>query len=315
MESDTKVLSLSEIVEQQGVSDVHVQLPIHNGHTSITMDKLYGFMRMRGTLIHIPFEGDVLTDILTQKNNRRDFAYTLPSGKRLRIALRYANNQKMVEVFIRVLPKNIPPVFQELRSFLKPVETPSPGLFLVSGPTGSGKSTFLASLSTYYLSAMGTHMVTIEDPIEYLFPATELGYASQREVGIDTPDFATGVKDALREDPDVILIGEIRDPDTAQTALTAAETGHMVLGTIHAGSCCETVERYLALIDNNTYNALRLSNTFKGSLYLTKQKDSIIYESFWNNDAIRTNIREQKTHLLEQNRGVKAREKKEIKLS
>ena len=89
----------------------------------------------------------------------------------------------------------------------------------------------------------------------------------------------------------------------------------MVLGTIHAGSCCETVERYLALIDNNTYNALRLSNTFKGSLYLTKQKDSIIYESFWNNDAIRTNIREQKTHLLEQNRGVKAREKKEIKLS
>lgn len=120
------------------------------------------------------------------------------------------------------------------------------GLLLVSGPPGSGKSTTVASMLERLNLLSPAHVITVEDPVEYVF-SNKLCLFSQREVGLDTPDFTTGIKQALRQSPDVIFLGEIRDVNTANTALQAAETGHLVLSTVHSSNSVEAVERVLRL--------------------------------------------------------------------
>jgi pilus retraction protein PilT len=120
------------------------------------------------------------------------------------------------------------------------------GLVLVSGPPGSGKSTTVACMLERLNQLSAAHVITVEDPVEYVFQ-NKLCLFSQREVGLDTPDFKTGMKQALRQSPDVIFLGEIRDVDTANTALQAAETGHLVLTTVHSSNAVEAVERVIRL--------------------------------------------------------------------
>lgn len=130
------------------------------------------------------------------------------------------------------------------------------GLLIVNGPTGSGKSTTLAALLDHINKTAARHVVTIEDPVEYLF-APALSIFTQREVGMDTPSFAEGLRRSLRQNPDIIFLGEIRDAASAEAALQAAETGHLVLATLHASSCSEAVERLELLFPQNERDAVR----------------------------------------------------------
>ena len=137
------------------------------------------------------------------------------------------------------------------------------GLVLVCGPTGSGKSTTLASCLEWMNQALCRHIVTIEDPIEYLFANRQCLF-TQREVGIDTPSFAEGLRRSLRQSPDVILVGEIRDAETAMTAAQASETGHLVLSTLHSSSCADAIERLQFLFPAPSRDGVR--RTLAGQL-------------------------------------------------
>lgn len=130
------------------------------------------------------------------------------------------------------------------------------GLFLVCGPTGSGKSTTLAAALEWLNGTVSRHVVTIEDPIEYLFTG-RLCLFTQREVGIDTPSFAEGLRRSLRQNPDVIFVGEIRDAVTATTAIQASETGHLVMATLHSSSCVDAVERLQMYFPMDERDAIR----------------------------------------------------------
>ncbi|MEE2777928.1 MAG: PilT/PilU family type 4a pilus ATPase [Acidobacteriota bacterium] len=150
------------------------------------------------------------------------------------------------------------------------------GLVLVTGPTGSGKSTTLAALVQYITDNFPLHVVTIEDPIEFLLHE-EVGTVSQREVGTDTPVFFEALKNSLRQDPDVILVGEMRDPETVSTAISAAETGHLVFSTLHTNNASQTIDR---ILDNfppgqQTQVRFQMSQVLKGviSMQLIRRED------------------------------------------
>jgi len=149
-------------------------------------------------------------------------------------------------VALRLLPPTVPALgdlgLPEIVS--ETVRNTRRGIVLVTGPTGQGKSTTLAALAEQVLADRGGLLVTVEDPVEYLLSPAG-GRVRQRQVGADTASFAAGVRAAMREDPDVILIGEMRDPETMSAALTAAVTGHLVLTTVHAGDARETMERVI----------------------------------------------------------------------
>jgi twitching motility protein PilT len=133
---------------------------------------------------------------------------------------------------------------------------PSHGLVLISGPTGSGKSSTMAALIQEINLAEARHIVTIESPIEYTF-RPRLAYIRQREVGRDTPSFEQALLDALREDPDVLMVGEMRDPETMRLTLNASETGHLVLATVHSGTCSEALQRIVSAFPAEMQNAVR----------------------------------------------------------
>ena len=138
---------------------------------------------------------------------------------------------------------------------LKRFITPANGLILVSGPTGSGKSSTLAALIQEINLTEARHIVTIESPIEYTFRPRR-AYIRQREVGRDTPSFEQALLDALREDPDVLMVGEMRDPETMRLTLNAAETGHLVLATVHSGTCAEALQRIVVAFPAEIQNSV-----------------------------------------------------------
>lgn len=144
---------------------------------------------------------------------------------------------------------NLPPVFRDISDSHK-------GLILVTGPTGSGKSTTMAAMVDYINTTHAKHIITIEDPIEFVHQSKN-SLVKQREVGINTLKFDNALKAALREDPDIILIGEMRDRETVNTALKAAQTGHLVMGTLHTNSAIKTMERILSLYNAEEQDAMR----------------------------------------------------------
>jgi len=163
----------------------------------------------------------------------------------------------------------------------------------------------LASVLQKYLDTEPIHMSTAEDPVEYrLFDG--VGEVSQREIPDDTPDFATAVKNVLREDPDIIFIGEMRDPETAKTALTAAETGHLVFATVHASGIGGIIDRLYGMLDGVPDAALRMSEAFLGGVYLLLQRDGTkaIRRTFflWTDEAgeVRKRIREKRVHEMDE---------------
>ncbi len=186
-----------------------------------------------------------------------DTSYSLPGVARFRVNV--YRQRTSVGMAFRTIPYNIPS-FERLNLpavMKKVVLENTKGLILVTGPTGSGKSTTLASLINVINSTRSDVIVTIEDPIEYLF-RDEKSYIVQREVGIDTSSFARGLRAALREDPYVIMVGEIRDPETAQIALQAAETGHLVMSTLHTLDAKETINRLIGMFNLEVREQIRI---------------------------------------------------------
>lgn len=150
------------------------------------------------------------------------------------------------------------------------------GLVLVTGPTGSGKSTTLAALVRQITRSQPIHLITVEDPIEFLF-SDDVATVSQREVGTDTPSFAEALRNAMRQDPDVLMVGEMRDPETISTVITAAETGHLVFSTLHTNSATQTVDRIVDVFPSHQQAQVRaqLAQVLKGviSMKLVERKD------------------------------------------
>lgn len=190
---------------------------------------------------------DNAEDVLCEKQDY-DFSIEI-AGQRFRGHLFLA--ERKLSAVLRVLRGKIPELESlALPSYVFEIADRAKGLFLVTGPTGSGKSTTLAALVDKINLQRQGHIITVEDPIEYVFTSKK-SLISQREVEKDTKDFSVALRSALREDPDVIMIGELRDKITVETALQAAETGHLVLGTLHTVNARQSVERILSFFDGS----------------------------------------------------------------
>jgi twitching motility protein PilT len=179
------------------------------------------------------------------RNLELDFGYTLPDIGRLRCNA--AQQRGSISLAVRLLPPKIPTIDElQLPAICKELAVKPRGLVIVTGPTGSGKSTTLAAMIHYLNTHETRHVVTIEDPIEYVYTGVKCAI-TQRQLGTDTLSFANALKHILRQDPDVILVGEMRDPETADAVLTVAETGHFILTTGHAPSATQAIERVIDL--------------------------------------------------------------------
>ena len=205
-----------------------------------------------------------------------DFAYEIPGVSRFRVNL----NRQLgkFSLVIRTIPYKIKK-FSELNlpESIEQFSNLNNGLVLITGPTGAGKSTTIASLIDYINANYQKHIVTIEDPIEFVFNNRK-SIVSQRQVLVDTPSFPDGIKYALRQDPDVIFVGEIRDRDTADAALKAAETGHLVFATIHTNDAIQTCYRIVNMFDPSDRDFIRsqLAQVLRGTVSqkLVPMKDS-----------------------------------------
>jgi len=190
-----------------------------------------------------------------QKTGEIDFAYHI--GKSVRFRVNVFKQKGCISIAARIIPVEIPTIQSiNMPHILKDLALKPQGLILVTGPTGSGKTTTLAAMINYINQNVRKHIVTLEEPIEYIHTHDQ-SIVQQREVGIDTKLFATGLRAALRQDPDVILVGEMRDLETISTAITAAETGHLVLATLHTNSAVQTINRIIDAFPSEQQSQIR----------------------------------------------------------
>lgn len=233
-----------------------------------------------------------------------DFSYSLPGISRFRVNV--FRQRGSVSIALRPINSNILS-FQQLGlpQSLENLCYKPRGLVLVTGPTGSGKSTTLAAMIDLINSQKRQHIITLEDPIEFMHQHKK-SIISQREVGQDTKSFASALRAALREDPDVILVGEMRDTETIATAITAAETGHLVFGTLHTSSAAQTIDRIIDVFEPHQQQQIRvqLGSTIQGVISQTlipridKPGRVVAVEILVANHAIRNLIREGKTYQI-----------------
>ena len=219
-------------------------------------------------------------------NGEADFSYEIENVCRFRVNVFKQSN--CVAAALRLISNNIPS-FEDLRlpDVISDLAMLPRGLVLVTGPTGSGKSTTLAAVINKINKHRKDHVITLEDPIEYIYEPDQC-IINQREVGSDTKSFANGLRAALREDPDVILVGEMRDTETIATAITAAETGHLVLATLHTQDAASTVNRIIDVFPE--HQQLLMNREQTGRL--------AAFEILVATPALRNLIREGKTHQI-----------------
>lgn len=297
---------LFKLMVQQNASDMHLSAGTQP------------FFRIHGEMVglnHPPLNNDsiqaLIFEILSEKQKRLfvdnwelDMSYAVPGTGRFRVNV-FMQRRGMGGVF-RVIPEVIKSA-KELnlpQSILDMIDVPR-GLVLVTGPTGSGKSTTLASLINEINVSRKEHIITIEDPIEFVHENRGC-LINQREVSSHTKSFANALKAALREDPDIILVGELRDLETIQLAMTAAETGHLVFGTLHTNNAPKTVDRIIDVFPQAQQSQIRvmLSESLRGviaqTLFPRADKPGRIaaYEVLTNTHAVANLIRESKTHQI-----------------
>jgi twitching motility protein PilT len=242
---------------------------------------------------------------LFKEKGELDFSYGVPGISRFRVNAYH--QRKSVSIALRVVASKTPTIEElDLPEIIsKLVEKPQ-GLILVTGPTGSGKSTTLASMIDYMNRTMRKHIITLEDPVEYLHRHGN-SIIDQREVGFDTKSYANGLKAALRQDPDVILVGEMRDLETIGIAITAAETGHLVLATLHTSSAPSTINRIIDVFPSGQQAQIRIQlasvlvGVISQRLFPTADKKSrkAATEILVNNAAIANLIRNEKIHQIQ----------------
>jgi twitching motility protein PilT len=274
-------------------------------------------MRRNGELV--PVGKEILTPqdtrelvygILTQEQRQRletdleiDLSYAIPGRARFRVNAYF--QRAAVGAAFRVVPSQIRSLDElKLPPAIREWTTKPRGLVLVTGPTGSGKSTTLASLIDEINTTRSCHIITIEDPIEFLH-RHKRSLVNQRELGGDTHSFGADLRSALRQDPDVILVGEMRDLETIQIALTAAETGHLVFGTLHTSDAPQTVDRVIDVFPPHQQEQVRimLANALQGvicqQLLPTVHGGRVgAYEVLMATPAVRNLVREGKTHQI-----------------
>lgn len=252
----------------------------------------------------------ILDELLSQKQKEKfidekevDFAYDHKGVIRLRGNAYFQLGK--ISVALRLIPKkirtmeelNLPPILEEFANKQQ-------GFFLVVGPTGQGKSTTLASLISHINSHRLEHIITIEDPIEYIFESDK-SLIEQREIREDTPDFHTALRGVFRQDIDVLMVGEMREPDTISTAVTAAETGHLVFSTLHTNTAAQTVARIIDsfVAEQQSQIRVQLSSSLIGIFsqrLIPRISGGMIpaYELLINNTAVANLIRENRIHEI-----------------
>ena len=297
---------LFETMVEKNASDLHVT----SGAPPI--------LRLHGNMMPLEYKDltnqDVqalIFEILTEKQKKAfiekwelDFAYTIAGIGRFRCNV-FMQRKGLGAVF-RVIPEKIKtPQELNLPSSLIDLIDCDKGLVLVTGPTGSGKSTTLAALIHHINMTKDAHIITVEDPIEFVHQNIKC-LVNQREVGTHTKSFANALKSALREDPDIMLVGEMRDLETISLALTAAETGHLVFGTLHTNSAAKTVDRIIDVFPEGQQQQIRtmLSESIRGVIAQTLftrvdgQGRVAAYEIMKSTKAITNLIRENKLHQI-----------------
>lgn len=220
-------------------------------------------------------------------------------GEKARFRVNAFTSRMGASAVFRTIPTDIPTMDElELPPIMRRFAELENGIVLVTGPTGSGKSTSLAAMLNYINETMAKHIITIEDPVEF-FHESKKSLVNHRELGRDTHSFKRALKSALREDPDVILIGEMRDYETISLALTAAETGHLVFGTLHANSAAKTIDRIIDVFPTGDKSMVRamLSNSLQGVVAQTLLRRSEggrvgAFEVLVGTNAVRNLIRE-----------------------
>lgn len=232
-----------------------------------------------------------------------DFSFELRDGIRFRGSAFHSRGK--INLALRLLSENIP-TFDQIQLPEKPRSWSQnqTGLVIVTGPTGSGKSTTIASMVNEANMKRDSHILTIEDPVEYVFPPAR-SLVRHREIGIDTPDYPRAIRGALREDVDILVIGEMRDQETIAAAITVAETGHLVFATLHTSGAAQAIDRIVDAFDYSAQPLIRsrLSACLIGVVYqrLLKIEDRgrmAAFEVLVSNYGVRNLIREGKTHQI-----------------
>jgi len=261
-----KIDALFSMMKEQGASDLHLS----SGNPPI--------FRQHGEIVRLQFKPltheellPILYEVLNEEQrahfeatNDLDFAYAVPGLARFRGNLMMTH--RGVAAVFRIIPAkilsadqlNLPEGVRRMTNFKK-------GLVLVTGPTGSGKSTTLAALIDLINSSRKEHILTLEDPLEFIHE-NKLSLLNQRQIGAHTASFSSALRAALREDPDIILVGEMRDLETIQLAMSAAETGHLVFGTLHTNTAAKTIDRIIDVFPKESQDQVRtmLSESLKG---------------------------------------------------
>lgn len=254
-----------------GASDVHVNIglpPIMRIHTNLVEMDLPNVNETEIKAMVLDMTG-VDKYKKYEENKDLDFSTTIDSGHRFRVNAHF--QREAIAISFRVIPNEIPLLDDlHLPDVITELTELPRGLVLVTGHTGSGKSTTLASMVGRINLMSRKRIITLEDPIEYAL-TNDRAMIEQREVGIDCTDFASGLRHALRQDPDIIMVGEMRDLETTSSTITAAETGHLVFSTLHTVNAAQTVERIIDIYPGNQQNQIRsmLSNTLQAVISQT----------------------------------------------
>ncbi|WAH51532.1 type IV pilus twitching motility protein PilT [Pseudescherichia vulneris] len=270
--------------------------------------------RRQGKLEEAPFPPPdietILRDTLTDEqqgewwaNRQVDFALALANRQRLRASAFMHHHG--ISLALRLLPNDCPKLYAlDAPPALEQILACDSGLVLVTGATGSGKSTTLAAMVDYLNHRLAGHILTLEDPVEFVHQGAQC-LIEQREIGQHCPSFADGLRAALREDPDVILIGELRDSETIRLALTAAETGHLVLATLHTRGAAQAVERLIDTFpaEEKAWVRSQLAGSLQAVLAQKLEADTqggrvALFELLVNTPAVANLIRDGKTHQL-----------------
>lgn len=297
---------LTKAYEEQA-SDLHLSFGIP------AVFRVNGQLRQRGDRVYTSSELQQMVEHILPVNKKEefeskgeaDFNYALEGMCRFRINAFHQRGQ--VSIAARLISSEIPTMEQlGMPNVLIELAEKQQGLILVTGPTGSGKSTTLAAMIDYINDNFSKHIITLEDPIEYLHTHKK-SIVNQREIGVDTQSFANGLRAALRQDPEIILVGEMRDLETISTAITAAETGHLVLATLHTSSAATTIDRIIDVFPPHQQSQIRiqLANVLQGivSQRLFVKKDGqgrvAATEILIQTPSIANLIRSEKVHQIQ----------------
>lgn len=283
------------------VSDIPPQLRIEGQLSPIPHESV-----MTPDIIHKHLKEVLTTEQLERYTVNKEMDFSLSFSEKARFRVNAYTQKGTPAISFRTIPLTIPTIDDlGLPKILHTFTSLRQGFILVTGPTGHGKSTTLAAVLNEINHTRAEHIVTIEDPIEFVFK-TDKSIISQREMGSDTHSWQIALRSALREDPDVVLVGEMRDYETIAAALTVAETGHLVFATLHTNSAAQTVDRIVDVFpeEQQAQVRLQLSNVLEAIFSMrlvpsTSGKRVVAYEVMLGTSAIKTSVREGKSHQID----------------